>query len=118
MPRAPPVTTTLDPVLDRVLDRVLEFMRGSQPPGLQTRAPGQDYGPEVTDPRVAPVEDNLLAFLETMARQPRFTREPADDVIAVYSDVAFPLFNPLGGARFAPEVAGERTRELVASYVG
>ena len=72
----------------------------------------------MTDPRVAPVEDNLLSFMEALARQPRFELEPGDDVMAAYSDVAFPLFNPVSGARFAHAVAGERTRELVASYVG
>ena len=71
----------------------------------------------MTDPRVAPVEDNLLSFMKTVSRQPRFTHEPDDDVVAVYSDVAFPLFNTIGGARFAPEVAAERGRQLVASYV-
>lgn len=71
----------------------------------------------MTDPRVALVEDNLLSFMETFARQPRFELEPGDDVVAAYSDVAFPLFNPVSGARFVPEVAGERTRGLVASYV-
>ncbi len=53
-----------------------------------------------------------------MARLPSFELEPADDVVAAHSDVAFPMFNPVTAARFAPETAGERARQLVASYVG
>lgn len=71
----------------------------------------------MTDPRVAPVEDNMLSFMAAMASQPRFEREPGDDIVAAYSDIAYPLFNTVSGARFAPDVATERTRELVTSYV-
>jgi len=70
----------------------------------------------MTDSRVAPVEDNLLSFLDAMTRLPGFELEPADDVVAAYSEVPFPLFNPVSGARFAPDAAADRTRQIVASY--
>ena len=68
------------------------------------------------DPRVAPVEDNLLSFVDAMVRLPGFEIESADDVLAAHSEVSFPMFNPVVGARFAPEAAADRTRQLVASY--
>ena len=72
----------------------------------------------MTDPRIAPVEDNLLSFMAAVSRQPRFELEPADDVVAAHTDIPFALFNPVAGARFAPEVAAERGRQVVTSYVG
>ncbi len=71
----------------------------------------------MTDPRIAPVEDNLLGFFAGLAAHPRYSREPQDDVVAFFSDVAFPLFNAVTGARFGPDDAARRARGLVASYV-
>lgn len=71
----------------------------------------------MADPRISPVEDNLLSFLEAVAEHPRYSRVPQDDVVAYFSEVAFPLFNAISGARFGPEETVPRTRQLLASYV-
>jgi ribosomal protein S18 acetylase RimI-like enzyme len=74
------------------------------------------YAPVMTDPRIAPVEDNLLAFWAQAARSPMFRRAPADDVIAVHCDVAFPMFNAAIAASFA-DAAKRRTHEVVDSFM-
>ena len=71
----------------------------------------------MTDPRIAAVEDNLLAFVETMLALPRFTRSPWPDVHAGHTDIAFPLFNTIAGARFAPGTEARRTREVLDDYL-
>ncbi len=71
----------------------------------------------MTDPRIASVEDNLLAFVAALVALPRFTREPWDDVDAGHTDVPFPLFNTIAGARFAPGTEGRRARAVVGRYV-
>ncbi len=69
------------------------------------------------DPRIAAVEDNLIAFFEGVADLPQFRRLPDDDVVAYSSDVAFPLFNAVVGARFQPGHEAERVREVLAPYL-
>ena len=71
----------------------------------------------MTDPRITAVEDNLLAFMAALVALPPLVREPWEDVEAGHSPVAFPLFNPVSGARFAPGTEARRTREVVAAYV-
>ena len=71
----------------------------------------------MTDPRIAAVEDNLLAFMAALVELPPLVREPWEDVEAGHSAVAFPLFNPVSGAHFAPGTEARRTREVVAAYV-
>jgi ribosomal protein S18 acetylase RimI-like enzyme len=68
------------------------------------------------DPRVRPVEDNLLAFWTSLSAAPMFRREPVDDVTAVHSEIAFPMFNAATGARFGDD-AERRTHEVVDSFV-
>lgn len=71
----------------------------------------------MADPRIPPVEDNLLSFMAAMVALPPLVREPWDDVHAAHSEIAFPLFNPVFGARFEPGSETRRTREVVAAYV-
>lgn len=71
----------------------------------------------MTDPRTAAVEQNLLAFLGGVADLPQFRRLPDPDVVAYHSDIAFPLFNAVVDARFAPGAEAERTRAVLAPYL-
>ena len=68
------------------------------------------------DPRVAPVEDNLDAFLECLTRSGTFETGSDPDVSNYWSDVPFPLFNAIGAARFAPGTVERRAHEVVAPY--
>jgi ribosomal protein S18 acetylase RimI-like enzyme len=70
----------------------------------------------MTDPRTAAVEDNLLDFFAKAAELPMFRCDRADDVEAVRSDVAFPMFNFVTGARFGDD-AGRRTEQVAESYL-
>lgn len=79
--------------------------------------PGGPTVTVVTDPRIAPVEDNLDAFLETLVTSGAFDAGSDPDVWTYWCDVAFPLFNGIGRARFAPGTVQTRAREVVASYV-
>ena len=79
--------------------------------------PGGPSVTVVTDPRIAPVEDNLDAFLETLVSSGAFDAGSDPDVWSYWCDVAFPLFNGIGRARFAPGEVQARAREVVASYV-
>lgn len=67
----------------------------------------------MADPRVAPVEDNLLDFVEAFTRLPLFTREPDTDVVVCRSDVAFPMFNTVTGARFGEGTEAARAAAVV-----
>ncbi len=71
----------------------------------------------MTDPRVAAVEDNLVALFELMTASGVVTRLPDDDVVAYVSDVAFPLFNAVCGARFARGAEATRAATLVDGYL-
>ena len=66
----------------------------------------------MTDPSVAAVEDNLLAFFAAAGRVPFLRPDPADDVEAVRSDIPFPMFNAVTGARFGDTTA-RRVGEVV-----
>jgi GNAT superfamily N-acetyltransferase len=70
----------------------------------------------MTDPHIAAVEDNLLAFYAAAAQVPMLHRLPVDDVDAVHSDIAFPMFNAATNARFG-EAAVRRTNEVVDFFV-
>jgi len=70
----------------------------------------------MSDPRVAPVEDNLLAFFASVSVMPMFRPDPATDVRAVHSDVPFPMFNAVVGARFGDD-ARHRTAEVADSFI-
>ncbi|GAA1478188.1 hypothetical protein GCM10009623_26340 [Nocardioides aestuarii] len=71
----------------------------------------------MSDPRVAPVEENLLSFFRAAQQCPPMTPLPDTDVLAAVSDIPFPLFNAVLGASFSPGTAGDRTAGLVAAYV-
>jgi len=70
----------------------------------------------MTHPHIAAVEDNLLAFFAAADRIPLLRRDPVDDVDALHSDIAFPMFNAATNARFGEAVAS-RTNEVVDSFV-
>jgi len=71
------------------------------------------------DPRVAAVEQNLLNQLDHFVRAPVVTDLRMAGVTAYRSEVAFPLFNAVGGADFAndPDV-GDRVAAVVGDFVG
>ncbi|MGY2873807.1 GNAT superfamily N-acetyltransferase [Marmoricola sp. URHA0025 HA25] len=71
----------------------------------------------MTDPRIAPVEDNLLAFFTGAGDHPMFRRDPDTDVDAIRSDVPFPMFNCVTGAHFGAD-ARRRTEEVADSFIG
>jgi len=70
----------------------------------------------MTDARIAPVEDNLLSFFAVAGDSGLLRRDAADDVVAVRSDVPFPTFNAVVGARFDGD-AGARAAEVADSYI-
>jgi GNAT superfamily N-acetyltransferase len=71
----------------------------------------------MTDPRIAPVEDNLDGYLESLIRSGAFATGSDPDVWNYWSDVPFPLFNAIGAARFAPGTLERRAREVVQPYL-
>ncbi len=64
------------------------------------------------------VEDNLIAQFRLLASSEHVTALPDSDVIAFTRDLAFPLFNAVCGARFAPGHEAGRTAEVVDGYIG
>lgn len=70
----------------------------------------------MTDPRTAAVEDNLLAFFAKVRDMPMFRPDPATDVDAIHSDVPFPMFNAVLGARFGAN-ARQRTEDVADSFI-
>jgi GNAT superfamily N-acetyltransferase len=70
----------------------------------------------MADPRIAPVEDNLLSFFGGIEGVPMFRRDAATDVLAIRSDIAFPMFNTVSGARFGADAA-RRTSEVADSFI-
>jgi GNAT superfamily N-acetyltransferase len=71
----------------------------------------------VTDSRIAPVEDNLIAFFEAAFDHPMFEPAGFPDVRAVHCDVPHPLFNSVCGATFSEDAVEERALAVVAAYV-
>jgi GNAT superfamily N-acetyltransferase len=71
----------------------------------------------VTDPRIAPVEDNLEAFVRSLAGGPTLTSGTEPDVVTYHSDRAFPLLNVITGAHFAPGQVESRAREVLAPFL-
>lgn len=69
------------------------------------------------DPRIAAVEHNLLSQLDHFVHASVVTPLDVAGVTAYRSEVAFPLFNAIGGARFAdaPDV-DRRVEALVAEF--
>lgn len=70
-----------------------------------------------TDARIAAVEDNLLAFLDTVSRVPIFVSEHLSDAMTYRSGLLHPLFNGVVGGRFAPGSEEQRSRDLIAQFV-
>ena len=71
----------------------------------------------MTDPRIAPVEDNLESFAGALATSDLLTRGPEPDVVTYHLDRPFPLFNAIVAARFAPGTVEERARQVIAPYL-
>lgn len=70
----------------------------------------------MVDARTAAVEGNLVSFFDGFDGLVGVQREPWVDVTAFFTDVAFPLFNPISTAHFAPGTVRERTAAVVAAY--
>jgi GNAT superfamily N-acetyltransferase len=71
----------------------------------------------MSDPRIAPVEDNLESFARAVASSDLLTQGSETDVVTYHLDRPFPLFNMVSGARFAPGTVEERAREVIAPYL-
>jgi GNAT superfamily N-acetyltransferase len=71
----------------------------------------------VTDSRIAPVEDNLVAFFDAAFDNPMFEPAGFPDVRAVHCNVSHPLFNSICGATFPDDEVEERASAVVATYV-
>jgi GNAT superfamily N-acetyltransferase len=69
------------------------------------------------DTRIAPVEANLLAFLDVLATLPMFEYDEQAEVRTYRSGLPHPLFNGVIGGRFAPGTEEERSREVMAPFV-
>ncbi len=69
------------------------------------------------DPRIAPVEDNLIEFIRVVCSSGSFDSDDHADVATWHSEVAFPLFNGIAAARFAPEQASTRAPEVLAPFL-
>lgn len=71
----------------------------------------------MTDSRIAPVEDNLVAFFEAAFDNPMFEPAGFPDVHAVHCSVPHPLFNSVCGATFPDDEVEARALAVVAAYV-
>jgi ribosomal protein S18 acetylase RimI-like enzyme len=70
----------------------------------------------VNDPRIAPVEDNLLSFYSDALTSPILNVADLDGARGYYTDIAFPLCNVVFDARFEPGRAAEQTRAVLTEY--
>jgi len=71
----------------------------------------------MTDPRIAPVEDNLESFARALAASDLLIAGHEPDVVTYHLDRPFPLFNAISAARFAPGTVETRAREVIAPYL-
>ena len=69
------------------------------------------------DSRIAPLEGNLLAFLDALAAVPLFEIDEREDVTTYRSGLPHPLFNGVVGGRFAPGSEEHRSRAVMAPFV-
>ena len=81
------------------------------------RTAGAPYGARMTDPRIAPVEDNLESFARALAASDLLIAGLEPDVVTYHLDRPFPLFNAISAARFAPGTVETRAREVIAPYL-
>lgn len=72
---------------------------------------------QTTDARIAPVEDNLLGFLERMSANEMFRSDGHPDVTTYWSAIDHPLFNGLVAGTFPPGTVTERATEAIAPFV-
>jgi ribosomal protein S18 acetylase RimI-like enzyme len=72
----------------------------------------------VNDPRIAPVEDNLVCFYNDALAAPVLQVADLDGAKGYYTDIPFPLCNVVFDARFDPARATEQTRAVLADYIG
>jgi GNAT superfamily N-acetyltransferase len=68
----------------------------------------------MTDPRIQSVEENLLQQGRVLQHSEIFQRDSADDVIACWSDIPFPMYNLVMDARFDDTA---RVESLADAYV-
>jgi GNAT superfamily N-acetyltransferase len=72
----------------------------------------------MTDPRIAPVEDNLVSFFRTLTKIEMTETDGHPDVMSYYTPGrGFPLLNAIAGAHFAPGTVEERARAVLAPYL-
>ncbi|MFC6287557.1 GNAT family N-acetyltransferase [Nocardioides sp. GCM10027113] len=74
-------------------------------------------GTTVTDPRVGPVEDNLVDFTTVLASMPGIGTDDQPDALTYFCDVPFPLYNGVVAARFPADRAAERTRAVLGPFL-
>jgi GNAT superfamily N-acetyltransferase len=75
--------------------------------------------PMPIDPRVPPVEDNILFFVERICREgPDWVTDSSSPFAAAYwSDVPFPLFNLVAGARVGMHAASDLTVSVANEFI-
>jgi GNAT superfamily N-acetyltransferase len=71
------------------------------------------------DPRIDPVEDNLVFFVDRVRKEgPDWVTDRSRPLVPAYSsEVAFPLFNLVAGARVALREAGELADSVGREFV-
>ena len=72
---------------------------------------------QTTDARIAPVEDNLLAFLAVLRAHEMFQSDGQPDVTTYWSTVDHPLFNGLVAGTFPPGAVAQRAIEVIAPFL-
>jgi GNAT superfamily N-acetyltransferase len=72
----------------------------------------------VNDPRIAPVEKNLIAFYGDALSSPVLNVADLDGARGYYTDIPFPLCNVVFDARFDPGREAEQTRAVLDEYTG
>lgn len=70
----------------------------------------------MNDPRIAPVEDNLITFYGDAMSSPLLTVARLDGAQGYYTDIPFPLCNVVFDARFDPERATDQARAVLSEY--
>ncbi len=72
----------------------------------------------MNDPRIAPVEDNLIDFFAAALGSPGMQVAELDGAQGYYTDIPFPLCNVVFDARFEPGREREQAQAVLDQYVG
>lgn len=91
---------------------------GSQSQERARADPGRRTVRTVNDPRIAPVEDNLISFFAAALGSPAVQVAALEGAKGYYTDIPFPLCNVVFDARFEPGRATEQAQAVLAQYVG